>query len=321
MLLPVVHDALHRDFFKLTCKPTIGGNLILLFQHRTDSRAVFLVYRPHKRRTGIFSHPRIGSIKDIMITRHVAHHIQQRDALCAAPDIPPHRLIPDFIAGAGGCVRTLCINHQLVVKAIFIYVGSRRQKRAPIFPIGGDLPHGLLGKLHIIFQFCHLIAPAFLSVSVSVFFFWESRFLPVIPNSSTGFVGFSTWMSTVYPHESRLDIEEGGRSRIRPSAHLRFFLSLSSYSRHAASAALLCPHGFSIISRSNELFVKYLTLPRYPPRFPPRRHHHRAPYCSAAARLSSFPARRTPQRRPQSTPPAARGPSSPSNRSFSPLPA
>ena len=170
MLLPVVHDALHRDFFKLTCKPTIGGNLILLFQHRTDSRAVFLVYRPHKRRTGIFSHPRIGSIKDIMITRHVAHHIQQRDALCAAPDIPPHRLIPDFIAGAGGCVRTLCINHQLVVKAIFIYVGSRRQKRAPIFPIGGDLPHGLLGKLHIIFQFCHLIAPAFLSISVSFFF-------------------------------------------------------------------------------------------------------------------------------------------------------
>lgn len=170
MLLPVVHDALHRDFFKLTCKPTIGGNLILLFQHRTDSRAVFLVYRPHKRRTGIFSHPRIGSIKDIMITRHVTHHIQQRDALCAAPDIPPHRLIPDFIAGAGGCVRTLCINHQLVVKAIFIYVGSRRQKRAPIFPIGGDLPHGLLGKLHIIFQFCHLIAPAFLSISVSFFF-------------------------------------------------------------------------------------------------------------------------------------------------------
>lgn len=170
MLLPVVHDALHRDFFKLTCKPTIGGNLILLFQHRTDSRAVFLVYRPHKRRTGIFSHPRIGSIKDIMITRHVAHHIQQRDALCAAPDIPPHRLIPDFIAGAGGCVRTLCINHQLVVKAIFIYVGSRRQKRAPIFPIGGDLPHGLLGKLHIIFQFCHLIAPAFLSIPVSFFF-------------------------------------------------------------------------------------------------------------------------------------------------------
>ena len=170
MLLPVVHDALHRDFFKLTCKPTIGRNLILLFQHRTDSRAVFLVYRPHKRRTGIFSHPRIGSIKDIMITRHVAHHIQQRDALCAAPDIPPHRLIPDFIAGAGGCVRTLCINHQLVVKAIFIYVGSRRQKRAPIFPIGGDLPHGLLGKLHIIFQFCHLIAPAFLSISVSFFF-------------------------------------------------------------------------------------------------------------------------------------------------------
>ena len=170
MLLPVVHDVLHRDFFKLTCKPAIGGNLIFLFQQRTDSRAVFLVYRPYKRRTGIFAHPRIGSIKDVMIARRIARHIQQRNALCAAPNIPPHRLIPDFIAGAGGRVRTLCINHQLVVKAIFIYVRSRRQKSVPIFPIGGDLPHGLPGKLHIIFQFCHLIAPAFLSISVSFFF-------------------------------------------------------------------------------------------------------------------------------------------------------
>ena len=29
-------------------------------------------------------------------------------SLCAAPDIPPHRLIPDFIAGTGGRIRTLC---------------------------------------------------------------------------------------------------------------------------------------------------------------------------------------------------------------------
>ena len=176
MLLPVVHDALHRDFFKLTCKPAISRNIVFLFQHRADSYAVFLVYCPHKRRTRIFSHPRIGSIKDIMITRHVARHIQQRDALCATPDIPPHRLIPDFIAGAGGCVRTLCINHQLVIKTVFVHVGSRRQKRAPIFPIGGDLPHGLPGKLHIIFQFCHLIAPAFLSISVSFFFLGKPLF-------------------------------------------------------------------------------------------------------------------------------------------------
>lgn len=122
MLLPVIHRFLHGDFFELSRKPAIGGNLIFFFQHRTDSRAVFLVYRPYKRRTGIFAHPRIGSIKDVMIARRIARHIQQRNALCAAPNIPPHRLIPDFIAGAGGRVRTLCINHQLVVKAIFVYV-------------------------------------------------------------------------------------------------------------------------------------------------------------------------------------------------------
>lgn len=170
MLLPVIHRFLHGDFFELSRKPTIGRNLIFFFQHRTDSRAVFLIYRPYKRRTGIFSHPRIGSIKDVMITRHVAGHIQQRNAFCTAPDIAPHGIRPQLKRRAGGRVRALGVDHHLVVKTIFVQGGSRLQKRAPRFPVGGDLPHGLLGKLHIIFQFCHLIAPAFLSVSVSFFF-------------------------------------------------------------------------------------------------------------------------------------------------------
>ena len=39
MLLPVVHDALHRDFFKLTCKPPIGRDIVFLFQHGGDGHA------------------------------------------------------------------------------------------------------------------------------------------------------------------------------------------------------------------------------------------------------------------------------------------
>ena len=68
MLLPVIHRFLHGDFFELSRKSAIGRNLIFFFQHRTDNRAVSLIYRPYKRRTGIFSHPRIGSIKDVMVT-------------------------------------------------------------------------------------------------------------------------------------------------------------------------------------------------------------------------------------------------------------
>ena len=165
MLLPVIHRFLHGDFFELSRKSAIGRNLIFFFQHRTDNRAVFLIYRPYKRRTGIFSHPRIGSIKDVMIARHVAGHIQQRNAFCAAPNIPPHRLIPDFIAGAGVRVRALGVDHHLVVKTIFVQGGSRLQKRAPRFPVGGDLACGLRGKLYIIVNFGHFIAPVCLSVS------------------------------------------------------------------------------------------------------------------------------------------------------------
>ncbi len=176
MLLPIIHRFLHGDFFELSRKSAIGRNLIFFFQHRTDNRAVFLIYRPYKRRTGIFSHPRIGSIKDVMIARHVAGHIQQRDAFCASPDIPTHGVCPQLKRRAGGRVRALGVDHHLVVKTIFVQGGSRLQKRAPRFPIGGDLARGLRGKLHIIFQFCHLIAPAFLSVSVSVFFLGKPFF-------------------------------------------------------------------------------------------------------------------------------------------------
>ena len=167
MLLPVVHDALHRDFFKLSGNAQFRCRAVLRFQRMSDSFPIVFIQCP------CFNLPRAFACARICYIEYIAHcprPVRQRDTPCAAPNIPPHRLIPDFIAGAGGCVRTLCINHQLVVKAIFIYVGSRRQKRAPIFPIGGDLPHGLLGKLHIIFHFCHLIAPAFLSISVSFFF-------------------------------------------------------------------------------------------------------------------------------------------------------
>ena len=165
MLLPIIHRFLHGDFFELSRKSAIGGNLIFFFQHRTDNRAVFLIYRPYKRRTGIFSHPRIGSIKDVMITGHVAGHIQQRNAFCATPDIAPHGIRPQLKRRAGGRVRALGVDHHLVVKIIFVQGGSRLQKRAPRFPVGGDLARGLRGKLYIIVNFGHFIAPVCLSVS------------------------------------------------------------------------------------------------------------------------------------------------------------
>ena len=163
MLLPIIHRFLHGDFFELSRKSAIGRNLIFSFQHRTDSRAVFLIYRPYKRRTGIFSHPRIGSIKDVMIARHVAGHIQQRDAFCASPDIPTHGVCPQLKRRAGGRVRALGVDHHLVVKTIFVQGGSRLQKRAPRLPVGGDLVRGLRGKLYIIVNFGHFIAPPSLS--------------------------------------------------------------------------------------------------------------------------------------------------------------
>lgn len=181
MLLPIIHRFLHGDFFELSRKSAIGGNLIFFFQHGGDGHAVFFANRPCKRRSGVLPGTGIRYVKNVAVAGHVADHIQQRDAFCAAPDISPHGIRPQLKRRAGGRVRALGVDHHLVVKTIFVQGGSRLQKRAPRFPVGGDLAHGLRGKLHIIFQFCHLIAPAFLSVSVSVFFFGKAAFCQLSP--------------------------------------------------------------------------------------------------------------------------------------------
>lgn len=170
MLLPVIHRFLHGDFFELSRKPTIGRTAVFLFQHGGDGRSVFFANRPCKRRSGVLPSAGIRYVKNVAVAGHVAGHIQQRNAFCAASDIAPHGIRPQLKRRAGGRVRALGVDHHLVVKTIFVQGGSRLQKRAPPFPVGGDLAHGLRGKLHIIFQFCHLIAPAFLSISVSFFF-------------------------------------------------------------------------------------------------------------------------------------------------------
>ena len=163
MLLPIIHRFLHGDFFELSRKSAIGGNLIFFFQHGGDGRSVFFANRPCKRRSGVLPSTGIRHVENIVIARHVAGHIQQRDAFCAAPDIAPHGIRPQFKRRAGGRVRALGVDHHLVVKTIFVQGGSRLQKRAPRFPIGGDLARCLRGKLYIIVNFGHFIAPPSLS--------------------------------------------------------------------------------------------------------------------------------------------------------------
>ena len=163
MLLPIIHRFLHGDFFELSRKPTIGGNLIFFFQHGGDGHAVFFANRPCKRRSGVLPSAGIRYVKNVAVAGHVAGHIQQRDAFCATPDIPPHGVRPQLKRRAGSRVRALGVDHHLVVKTIFVQGGSRLQKRAPRLPVGGDLVRGLRGKLYIIVNFGHFIVPPSLS--------------------------------------------------------------------------------------------------------------------------------------------------------------
>lgn len=100
-----------------------AANSIVAFQHRHNGDHMVIFHRPQPRRPGIFPRASICNIEYIVQTRFVAALIQQRDALCAAPDITVHFVVPQIIVGTGGGIRPLGIDHHLIHKGVLIQPG------------------------------------------------------------------------------------------------------------------------------------------------------------------------------------------------------
>ncbi|WP_418430825.1 hypothetical protein [Blautia sp.] len=85
---------------------------------------MFFLHLPQIRPTGMFPFPGIRHIEDIAQPQSVSGIINQGNPFGAAPDIPAHLFIPEVIFRAGGSVRTLGINHHLLMIRVFVKTGG-----------------------------------------------------------------------------------------------------------------------------------------------------------------------------------------------------
>ncbi|MDU8668538.1 hypothetical protein [Faecalibacterium prausnitzii] len=88
-----------------------------------------------------------------MQARESAGFIQQGDALRTAPDITVHPVVPDVIVGAGGGIRALGVDHELVGKRVLVQPGCGGQVIRPAFPVPGQAVCRALGKGKVFFGF------------------------------------------------------------------------------------------------------------------------------------------------------------------------
>ena len=90
-----------------------------------------------------------------------AGFIQQGDALGTSAHIAVHPVVPNIIVGAGGGIRALGVDHQLVRKGILVQPGCRGQIVRPAFPVPGQAVGRALGKGKIFFGFAWHSVPPF----------------------------------------------------------------------------------------------------------------------------------------------------------------
>ena len=95
-------------------------------QHLGHRFSIAVIHLPEVRVQGVSAGASVRNIEHIPQVRGAAAVIQQSNAFGAAPDKPVHPAIPDIILGAGGGVRALGVNQQLVGIGVLIQPSGQR---------------------------------------------------------------------------------------------------------------------------------------------------------------------------------------------------
>ena len=107
------------------------------------------------------AHPGVAYVKDVVQPGESAGFVQQGDALGTPAHITVHPVVPDVKVGAGGGIRALGVDHQLVRKTVLVQPGSGGQIVRPAFPVPGQAVCRALGKGEIFFGFAWHSVPPF----------------------------------------------------------------------------------------------------------------------------------------------------------------
>ena len=160
VVVPVISDQLSGNIRKLLAD-TFPADAVGLAQHLRNRLFQVVVVLPHLRITGIAAHPGVRHIENVVQSRESTGFVQQGDALSTPAHIAVHAVIPNVEAGAGGGIRPLGVDHQLVCKTVLVQPGCSGQVVRPVFPIPGQAVRCALGKGEIFFGFAWHSVPPF----------------------------------------------------------------------------------------------------------------------------------------------------------------
>ena len=160
VVVPVICHQFPRNIRKLLAD-TLPADAVGLTQHFRNRLFQVVVVLPHLRVTGIAAHPGVAYVKDVVQPGKSAGFVQQSDALGTPAHITVHPAVPNIIVGAGGGIRALGVDHQLVCKGVLVQSGCSGQVIRPAFPVLGQTIRRALGKGEIFFSFAWHSVPPF----------------------------------------------------------------------------------------------------------------------------------------------------------------
>lgn len=117
---PVFVGELRGDLFKLCLNAVLAGHIVPALQHIGYGGGVFILVFPQVDAAGALRAAGVGNIENVPDIRFIPGHVNEGYALAAAPHIAPHALIPEVVAGAGGGLRALGVDHKLFAVRIFV---------------------------------------------------------------------------------------------------------------------------------------------------------------------------------------------------------
>ena len=131
VVIPVFIRKLCGDAFKLIGKSACAVHIVTVFQHGGYGVPVFLAQLPEIRASSALGASCVRYIKHIAQPRSFAAVVDEGDALGAATDISAHFLVPEVILRAGGGVRSLGVDHDLLGIRVLIQPCGGGKKARP----------------------------------------------------------------------------------------------------------------------------------------------------------------------------------------------
>ena len=95
---------------------------------------------PEMHGARVFPFAGVGHVKDVSQLRFLAACVYKGNAGGAAPDKAPHLFVPEIVLGAGGRVRPLGVDHDLLVIRILVEPRRCAQELRPAFVAACELP-------------------------------------------------------------------------------------------------------------------------------------------------------------------------------------